>query len=102
MYITFLLSVTIFLTSIFIILWVRTYKFNFTKLKKTWIYCKNRVNHHFEIKKQIDQAKAKGEKPFYYGNKGSIVIYAIDKRTANFKYQRMLLKARKRNLKKTA
>ena len=101
MYITFLLSVTIFLTSLFIILWVRTYKFNFTKLKKTWIYCKSRVNHHFEIKKQIDQAKAKGEKKFMY-ERGSIVIYAIDKKTANFKYQRMLLKARKRNLKKTA
>jgi hypothetical protein len=98
MYFKFLLSVTIFLTLVFIILWIRT--FNYAKLKHIWLVCKKRVANQFKIKKRIEAAKAKGEKPFYYGNKKTIVIYAIDKKTANLEYQRMLLKANNKIFKK--
>lgn len=95
MFYTLLLTLTFFFAGAFLIVWFRT--FDFKRLKNIWIVCKSRAIEKLNFLNKVKAAEAKGEKPFLYGNKGSIVIYAKDKKEANLKYQKLLLKETKAN-----
>ncbi len=99
MYLKLILSVTIFFTLLFLFLFFRT--FNYTRLKNIWLVSKSRVEEKFKLKEKITAATKKGEKPFLY-EKGATVVYAKDRKAANVKYQKLLLKAQGKTYKKTA
>lgn len=94
-----LIATTIFFTLLFFILFFRA--LNYKKLKNIWIWAQSRVKEKLKIQSEIEKAESKGEKPFLF-EKGATVIYAKDKKTANLKYQRLLIKSQGRNYKKTA
>lgn len=97
MFYKLILTVTIFFTLLFLFLFFRA--FNYTRLKNLWLVCKSRVKEQFKLKEKITEATKKGEKPFLY-EKGATVVYAVDRKAANIKYQNLLIKAQGRNYKK--
>lgn len=86
---TILLAVTIFFALAFLIVWFRT--FDKTRLKNLWVYCRDQAKANLKFKANIKEAEDRGEKPYLF-DKGLTVIYAKDKKEANLKYQKLLLK----------
>lgn len=97
MFYTIITNISFFLNVIFIIVIFRTFKN--TSLSDLWSSARNKLKSNIILKNEIEKAKEKGEKPFYFAN-GTVVIYAKTQAGAAFKFKEMQ-KSEKRANKKT-